>query len=120
MTKISTYQDLLNEQARLESSLAVTKTEITKEIAEWKEKLKPVGNVLNTVGKMTNRDTSNPLANLGIDLGVNFLLKKVLLRNAGWITRLLGPLLVRNYLTHEVNKPKNIFGKAVDWIKKKI
>lgn len=120
MTKINSYNDLLLEKYALEDKLSATTASIKVKIEDLKKQLKPVEAAIDTIGKFTHKDTSNPLANFGIGMGVNLLLKNVLLRNAGWVTKLVMPVLVRNFLTHEVNRPKNIFDKISDFVKEKI
>jgi len=119
MNNITTYNDLLQEKQRLTLLLAERKILVKTEFEEIKLKLKPITNIIDVVEKVTSKDTSNPLLNSAIGMGVNFLLKNVLLRNAGWVTKLVLPVLAKNYLSHEVDETKNFFSKIGNFVKKK-
>jgi hypothetical protein len=116
--QITTYEELLQEKKRLKLLLEERKILVQTEFEEIKVKLKPVTSIIETVEKMTTKDKSNPLLNMGIDVGVNLILKKLLLRNAGFIVKLLVPLLAKNYLSHEVEEPNNIFSKLGKFVRK--
>ena len=118
MNNITTYNDLMQEKQRLSLLLEERKILVKTEFEEIKLKLKPLTNIVEVVEKMSSKDTSNPLLNAGISMGVNFLLKNVLLRNAGWITRLILPVLAKNYLSHEVEEKNNIFSKIGKFVKR--
>lgn len=115
---ITTYDDLLQEKKRLKLMLEERKILVQTEFEEIKVKLKPVTNIINTVEKMTSKDRSNPLLNAGIDIGVNLVIKKLLLRNAGFVAKLLIPMLAKNYLSHEVEEKDNLFTKIGGFFKK--
>ena len=118
MNNITTYNDLVQEKQRLSLLLEERKILVKTEFEEIKLKLKPLTHIVEVVEKMSSKDTSNPFINAGISMGVNFLLKNVLLRNAGWITRLVLPVLAKNYLTHEVEEKNNIFSKIGKFVKR--
>jgi hypothetical protein len=115
---ITTYEELLQEKKHLKLLLEERKIKVQTEFEEIKVKLKPVGAIIETVQKMTTKDKSNPLINMGIDVGVNLVLKKLLLRNAGFIIKLLVPMLTKNYLSHEVEEDNNIFSKVGKFVRK--
>ena len=118
MNNITTYQDLLQEKQRLTLLLAERNMLVKAEFVAIKTKLKPLTNIIDVVEKMSSKDTRNPLVNAGIDIGVNLLLKNVLLRNAGWIIKLLMPALVKNYLSHETSEVESVFAKIKGFFKK--
>ena len=115
---IRSYNDLIQEKQRLTLLLQEKKIGIQAEYEVIKQKLKPLGTVVEVVEKLTTKDKSNPLLNAGIDFGVNILLKKVLLRNAGFIVKLLVPIMTRNFISHEVEEENNIFTKIGGFVKK--
>jgi hypothetical protein len=119
MNNITTYDDLMQEKRRLKLLLEERKILVQTEFEEIKIKLKPVTHVIEMVEKLSTKDKSNPLLNMGIDVGVNLLLKKVLLRNAGFIVKLLVPLMAKNYLSHEGEETKTIFSQIGAFFKKK-
>jgi hypothetical protein len=53
-------------------------------------------------------------------MAVNFLLKNVLLRNAGWVAKIVLPIIAKNYLSHEMEGANDIFSKITRFIKRKI
>ncbi len=112
MTNIHSYAELLEEKQRLTLLLAERKVLVKAEFEDIKEKLKPAKAAWEWVNKLTSKDNTNPLLNAGIDVGVNFLLKKVFLRNAGFIVKLVMPFVVKNFLSHEVAESDNIFTKV--------
>ena len=120
MSSIKSYKDLLEEKQRLKLLLHERQIAIKAEFEVVKAKLKPVHTVLEFVEKITTRDKHNPLVNTGIEVGVNFLLRKVVLRNAGWIAKILMPVFVRNYLSHEVEENAGWINKIGRFLKKKL
>ncbi|NCI45881.1 hypothetical protein [Sediminibacterium soli] len=101
---IKTYDDLLLEKRRLKSQLTEKEAALREEFSDIKRKLKPVTKVMDFIEKLTTRDSSNPLLNTGLQVGVNLLLKNLLLKKAGWVTRILMPFFVKNFLSHEASE----------------
>lgn len=120
MNNITTYNDLVLEKKRLKLMLEERKILVQIEFEEVKIRLKPLTHIIEVVEKITSKDKRNPLFNIGVDLGVNLLLKNLFLRNAGFIVKLIVPLLAKNYLSHEVEETTNIFSKIGGFIKKRI
>ncbi len=118
MNKISTYDGLLQEKQRLKLILSEREMALRTEFEDIKAKLRPLGTVMEFAEKITTKDANNPLISTGIDVGVNFLLRKVLLRNAGWIVKMLMPIFVRNYLSHEVQEHPAWLQKVTRFIRK--
>lgn len=120
MSNITSYQDLLIEKQRLTLLLYERKIQLTTEFEQIKTKLRPLAGILDFAEKITTKDRNNPLINMGIEVGVNLLLKKVLLRNAGWIIKIIMPFVVKNFLSHEAAENPTWIQKMVHMIKKKI
>src|SRR5437763_13043202 len=89
-------------------------------MAGVKESLKPVSNVFSFLHKMATRDHTGPLANFGIDFGIDLLVRKIILSKAGWFTKILVPFVIKNYSSHIISdeqkaklteKIQNIFNK---------
>ena len=98
--KKKTYEDLLHEEQRLLSQLKASEVLIRNDIAGVREGLKPLRNTINTIGKFTTRDKTGPLANFGIDFGIDLVVRKLLLAKAGWLTKIVVPFVVKNYSSH--------------------
>jgi len=120
MTKpdINTFDELLAEKARLKALLQVQTEQIKDDFKGIKEELKPLTNITAAAGMFFSRKASSALGGLGMNLVIDGFIKKVLLGNAGWITRFIVPLLLKNYASHWADKPgkliskiKHLFGK---------
>lgn len=115
---IQTYDDLLEEKKRLEALLVVNKEQISANWVEMKKEFEPVNNILSFLSKMTTRDKSNPLLNMGIDVAGDLLLRKMLFAKAGWATRLVVPYLLKNYSSNMLaDKGKSLFQRVKHWLK---
>ena len=117
---IKTYEDLLQEEQRLVQVLKSKEVLIREDVAGIGESLKPLGKVFSFLNRMATRDHTGPLANFGIDFGIDVLVRKILLARAGWFTKIFVPFLVKNYSSHIISeehrtnlakKIQNIFNK---------
>ena len=116
--KIQTYHDLVEEKKRLEALLIVNKEQISTNWVEMKQEFEPVNNIIGFFGKLTTRDKSNPLVNMGIDVAGDLVLRKFLLARAGWATRLVIPYLVKNYSSNVlVDKGRSLFQRIRQWLR---
>ena len=104
--RIRTYEDLVIEQQRLLSLLKTQESFIKVDIAGVKEGLQPFGKALQIVNKMATRDNTAPVMNFGLEMGVDLLIRKVLLARAGWFTKIVVPFLVKNYSSHIIGEDK--------------
>ena len=115
---IKTYDDLLEEKKRLEALLVINKEQVSTNWVEMKKEFEPVNNILSFLSKMTTRDKSNPLVNMGIDVAGDLVLRKILLARAGWATRLVVPFLLKNYSSNVLaDKGKSFFQRVRHWLK---
>jgi hypothetical protein len=104
MSKIKTYEALLQEEQRLLLQLKATELLIRDDIAGVKEGLKPIGNAVKTANKLFTRDKTGVLANFGLDFSVDLLVRKFLLARAGWFTKILVPYVIKNYSSHIISE----------------
>lgn len=99
--KIETYDDLLEEKTRLEELAKAQKLLVSDDFELVKEGLRPIGhtisNTYSLIHSLTTRPKTSPLVTLGLDFGVELLIKRMLLANSGWLVRVLVPYLVKNY-----------------------
>jgi hypothetical protein len=115
--RIQTYQDLLDEKQQMEVLLHAQKELVLADLREIKEELQPARDVLAFVGKVTTRDRSNVLLSMGSDKLIDWVVKKLILAKAGWLTRLVVPYLLKNYSSHIVSDNKDkIFKKVFSWL----
>lgn len=106
MSSIRNYEDLEAEEKRLQALLYSHKENIKDSFTNVKKGLNPFRNIINTVTKLFHRDRSNPITKIGVDLGLDVLLRKFVLAKAGWFTRLVVPFFIKNYSTHFVKEYK--------------
>lgn len=104
MSKIKTYEDLLQEEQRLLSQLKATELLIRNDLAGVKEGLKPLGKVVKIVSKFATRDKTGAFSSFGLDFGVDLLVRRFLLARAGWFTKIFVPYLIRNYSSHIITE----------------
>jgi hypothetical protein len=102
--KISTYEDLLMEEQRLNTQLGSYKELIKDDIAGIKEGLNPVKQVAKTVRNLFTRGDNGPLLNFGMNFGLDVFLKKILLGRASWITKVVVPYAIKNYASHLITE----------------
>ncbi|MBC7652579.1 MAG: hypothetical protein H7101_12615 [Deinococcales bacterium] len=115
MIKINTYMHLQNEKQRLKLLLETHKIIIKEDAAMLRETIKPAADVLSVIGKFTNRDKTNPLLNLGVDFGVEVIVKKLLLGRAGWVSKIIIPFIIKNFSSNifAENKKFGFFNKLL-------
>ncbi|MBV9986269.1 MAG: hypothetical protein JO301_01205 [Chitinophagaceae bacterium] len=119
MTKLTTYDELMSERQRLKLQLQEQKVELMGEMETIRQKLKPISTMVQFAEKLVTKDKTNPVVDTGLSIGVDLLLRKLVLRNSGWIVQLLAPLFVRNYLSHEIHENSGWIRKIEHFIKKK-
>lgn len=100
--KIRSYSDLEKEEELLEELLQAQKQLVQLDIAQLRAQLKPATAALQFFSKITTQDKTNPLITQGANTAIDFILKKVVLARAGWLTKLLVPLAVKNYSSHYI------------------
>jgi hypothetical protein len=106
MSKIRTYEDLLREEQRLRHQLKLQEVQIRQDLFSFKENIEPVKKVYDTVHKVFTRDNRVPFFNLGLELGIDVVLRRFLLAKAGWFTKIVVPYLVKNYSSHIIGEEK--------------
>lgn len=114
--QINSYKELLEEKARLNALLVTQEQQIKEDWQSLKEELKPAMLIGATLRKVFTRGAGLTAAQLGINMLTDGFVKKVLLRKAGWLIRLVIPLLIKNYASHIetdglVSKIKKFFSK---------
>jgi hypothetical protein len=102
--KISTYEELLQEEQRLTAQLSSYKELIKDDIDGIKQGLNPFKQVAKTVRSLFTRDDNGPLLNFGMNFGLDIFLRKILLGRASWITKVVVPYVIKNYASHLVTE----------------
>lgn len=120
MTKpIRTYEDLLEEKARLKLLLSAQKELVRQDINQLKQELAPVKSAISVVSKFTTKDYRSWILTTAADTIIDLVVKRMLLSKAGFFTKLVVPFFMKNFSSHIIadNKDKiismlfSLFGK---------
>ena len=106
MSSIKTYEGLEAEKVRLTALLKNHEEAIRYDMAGVREGLKPVNNAVRIINKMATRDNTTPVVNFGLEMGIDILVRRFLLRRAGWFAKIVVPYLVKNYSSHIIGEEK--------------
>lgn len=106
MSKIKNYKDLLAEEQRLQQVLKSQETLIRQDLMSLKENLEPIKKVYDQVHKVFTRDNRVPVFNVGLELGIDMLLRRFILARAGWFAKTFVPYIVKNYASHIIGEEK--------------
>jgi len=118
MSKIQSYEDLLNAEAALQKSLELQRADIRAEVSHIKEQLKPLTSVVSFVSKLATRHHGNSaLITTGIGIASDIIFKNVILKKSGWLTRLVLPFMMKNYSSHVFGENGNFFSRIGDKLK---
>ncbi len=101
---IRNHNDLLAEKARLKSLLLVQKNQVRRSWEGIEEELEPATKFLGSLSLFSSKRSDNPLLKLGLDLGIDMVMRRTLFRQAGILTRLGAPILVRNLVSNLFDK----------------
>ena len=108
MSSIRTYEDLEAEEKRLQALLYSHKANIKDSFSAVKDGLNPFKQALDTAKRLLSRDKTNPMMKFGVDLGVDVLIRRLLLSKAGWVTKIVVPFVVRNYSSFFLTEYKRL------------
>src|SRR5689334_7977886 len=100
--QFKSYDELVAEQEMRRERVKIQQLQVKEDLAGIREELEPVIHVGATIKKFLTHKSGDLIANLGISLVTNGLIKKVILSKAGWLTRIIVPQLVKNYASHVV------------------
>lgn len=106
MSKIKNYNDLLQEEQRLQQVLKSQEALIREDLVSLKENLEPIKKVYDQVHKIFTRDNRVPVFNVGLELGIDMLLRRFILARAGWFAKTFVPYVVKNYASHIIGEEK--------------
>lgn len=106
MSKIRTYKELLQEEQRLQMVLKSQEILIREDLVSLKENLEPVKKVYDQVHKIFTRDNRVPVFNIGLEMGIDILLRRFLLAKAGWFAKTFVPYIAKNYASHLIGEEK--------------
>lgn len=118
--KIKTYQDLLDEKRKLEGLMKAQKDLLHLDMQVLKTEFRPAIRVVKVMGKMFTREKDNSIVGVGAERLVDFVFQRFVLNKAGWVAKLIVPILAKNVSSHVVSENKqHWFQKLRSWIGKK-
>jgi hypothetical protein len=118
-TDIKNLDDLRAERARLKNQIEASRMNLRYEFGAIKQELNPLNQALGVVTDVFTTPRKG-LLSLGVGIGVDTILKNVILARAGWLPRLVVPFLVKNVATNYISKNKaSVVENIVGWVKKK-
>ena len=106
MTRISNYEDLKLEKARLHNNLLSQKAELRHQILVVKDRVEPLLNVISFLGIFKKKENDS-LLKMGIKTGVELLAHTTMLSKAGWVSKLVIPFVLKGISSTVVDKIKN-------------
>ena len=117
---IRTYEDLLEEKARLELLLSAQKELVRQDINQLKQELAPVKSAISIIGKIVTKDNRSWILTTAADTIIDLVVKRMVLAKAGLVTKLVVPFFMKNFSSHVIadNKDK-ILSKLSSWFGKK-
>jgi hypothetical protein len=96
MTRINNYDDLVAERIRIELLIDDRKQIIHDRLEDITEKIAPLFSILGALKIFKKDDSGNhSVLKLGSSLAIDLLVGQKLLKNAGWLTRLIVPTLLK-------------------------
>lgn len=115
MNKISNYEELMLEKSRLKQHLVMQKLEVSAEISAIKERLEPITRVLTFLGVYKKKEaptaapsTTSSLIKMGANAGFA-IAGQTILAKAGWVARLVIPLLLSGISSTVIDKVRKKF-----------
>ncbi len=119
--KIENIEQLKVEKLRLENDILIAKAKLTEDIKMLQAEIQPVRQMVDVSKNLfVESNRNNSLVNIGLDLGVDMLLRNTLLRSSSWLVRLAVPFFAKNLLSNYVAKNKDeMVNQSVAWFNEK-
>ncbi|MBB6001986.1 hypothetical protein [Arcicella rosea] len=120
--KIENIEQLKAEKLKLENSILIAKAKLSEDITNLQSAIQPVRQMVDVSKNLfVESNRNNSLVNIGLDLGVDMLLRNSLLRGSSWLIRLAVPYFAKNVLSNYIaNNKEHIVQDSVAWVKDKI
>ncbi len=120
---INSYDDLKAQRAKAHNDLQVAKSQLDADQREWKEEAKPLAIVSNVAKKMVKTKTGKKGAvGTGLQLGINALLAKTVLKRLPFPFNLFVPHMAQNLAFNYANEFGRGYGrdlliKGLEWVR---
>jgi len=116
---IKSIADLKRERRRLKAEIAEHELILKEDVAGFKDSLKPLNAVSKVVSKFFVAGDDRNVTNKWVDAAVTFALRNVVLSRAGWVTKLVVPMIARNYANNKLQENKaDIVDTLRGWLHK--
>ena len=116
--RVKSMNDFHAERRRLKAAIAEKESLMKADVDALKEKLQPVNIAINYAAKFTSSKDKNFL-NTGLETALTYVLRNVVLARAGWITKIIVPIIARNYASNKLTENKaDIVHTVRDWLHK--
>ncbi len=110
---ITDYNSLQEEKQRLQALVLHQRGQIKSDLALIREQAQPVTNLFSSIASVTNKPAAQPLLKLGVEMGIDVLLRKTLFRNAGMVSKLLMPIAMRVMSSNILSGKARIWAQAI-------
>jgi hypothetical protein len=118
-SSIKTYDDLLLRKRNLENQLEAQKELIKLDFLELKMGVQQYFRGFSSVTNFFTRDKKSWLLGLGANTLIDVFVKRVLLARAGWLTRLIVPIFLKNYSSHFIAEHQDEWAQSLmQWLTK--
>lgn len=115
---IQSIEDIRAERANLKNKLALSQLHMHTRVQAIQQELNPARQALGVVKDVFARPRKG-LLYVGVGIGVDLLLRRRLLKKAGWLPRLVVPFLVQNAAANVIQRNSTSFlEKGLKWFKK--
>ncbi len=116
---INSYDDLKAQRAKAHNDLQVAKSQLDADQREWKEEAKPLAIVSSVAKKMVkNKTEKKGLVGMGLQMGINTLLAKTVLKRLPFPFKYFVPNMVQNLAFNYTEKyGREALIKALHWVK---
>jgi hypothetical protein len=106
MTRIRNYEELKLEKARLHQNLLVQKAALRHEMQVIKERVDPLLTAVSFLGIFKKKDNDS-LLKMGVKTGVELLAHTTILSKAGWLSKLIVPMVLKGISSNVIDKIKS-------------
>ena len=105
MTRINNYEELIAERRRVESDIVEQRLILKAGLQEAKEKLEPFMYLLPILNIFKKKEPNHSVLNAATFVGIDLFVGQKLAK-AGWVTRLLVPMVLKGISSLVMNKKR--------------
>lgn len=116
MKKIDTLEKLRIEKKRLQLRAETLEVNIKNDYENVKESMKPLNMVIDGFNKSVSGDKHN-LFGETMNIGIDIIFRKIILRNQGLLMKLIVPYLVKNFTGNYLKDHRK---DVISWLRNKI